>query len=99
MNYKRQNATFPHQSTGDQIYDEAQFEACRALGEFAAESMFRDELVEGKDVSTVESWFKTLVSALLPDNNEVFRPTEVTASSNISAVDTPSLTQAAQAES
>lgn len=73
MDYKRQNPAFPHQSTGDQIYDEAQFEAYRALGEFAAESMFRDELVEGKDVSTVESWFKTLVSALLPDNDEVFR--------------------------
>lgn len=74
MDYKRQNPAFPHQSTGDQIYDEAQFEAYRELGEFAAESMFRDELVGGKDMSAVESWFKTLVSALLPDNDEVFRP-------------------------
>jgi hypothetical protein len=73
MDYKRQNPAFPHQSTGDQIYDEAQFEAYRALGECAAESMFRDELVEGEDVSTVHSWFQTLVSALLPDNDEVFR--------------------------
>lgn len=74
MDYKRQNPAFPHQSTGDQIYDEAQFESYRALGEFAAESMFRDELAGGNNVATVRGWFQTVASALLPDNDEAFRP-------------------------
>lgn len=32
MNYADSNAKFPHQSTGDQMYDEKQFEAYRGLG-------------------------------------------------------------------
>lgn len=31
-NYRSDNPDFPHQSTGDQFFDEAQFEAYRALG-------------------------------------------------------------------
>ena len=30
--YAESNSTFPHQSTGDQMYDEKQFEAYRSLG-------------------------------------------------------------------
>jgi hypothetical protein len=32
MNYAESNEQFPHQSTGDQMYDEKQFEAYRGLG-------------------------------------------------------------------
>lgn len=32
MHYKARNPDFPHQSTGDQFFDEQQFEAYRALG-------------------------------------------------------------------
>ncbi len=32
MNYAQSNINFPHQSTGDQMYDEKQFEAYRGLG-------------------------------------------------------------------
>ena len=32
MHYKAKNPDFPHQSTGDQFFDEQQFEAYRALG-------------------------------------------------------------------
>ncbi|MEO8042661.1 MAG: patatin-like phospholipase family protein, partial [Acidobacteriota bacterium] len=32
MNYAESNLKFPHQSTGDQMYDEKQFEAYRGLG-------------------------------------------------------------------
>jgi len=46
LDYRRQNREFPHQSTGNQIYDEAQFEAYRRLGEVAAESLFREELAK-----------------------------------------------------
>ncbi|MCY1081955.1 hypothetical protein [Archangium lansingense] len=39
--YKARNAAFPHESTGDQFYDEAQWEAYRRLGEHAALTAFR----------------------------------------------------------
>lgn len=39
--YKTRNAAFPHESTGDQFYDEAQWESYRRLGEAAARSAFR----------------------------------------------------------
>jgi hypothetical protein len=32
--YSEQNPSFPHQSTGDQWFDEVQFESYRALGEY-----------------------------------------------------------------
>ncbi len=73
MDYKRQNPAFPHQTTADQIYDEAQFEAYRALGEAAAESFFRAELIEGRDASKLDGWFQALANSLLPDNDEAFR--------------------------
>lgn len=38
--YKERNAGFPAESTGDQFYDEAQWESYRRLGEFAAETAF-----------------------------------------------------------
>ena len=34
--YRRQNQTFPHQTTADQFFDETQFECYRALGEHIA---------------------------------------------------------------
>ena len=72
MDYKRQHGDFPHQSTSNQIYDEAQFEAYRALGEAAGESFFSQELIEGHDIKTVEGWFTALAASLLPDNDEAF---------------------------
>jgi hypothetical protein len=35
------NPDFPHQSTADQFFDEAQFEAYRCLGEHIGEDIFR----------------------------------------------------------
>lgn len=71
--YQRENKDFPHQTTGDQIYDEAQFEAYRALGECATEGMFREELVGQQPPATVRAWFQCLANNLLPDNDEAFR--------------------------
>jgi hypothetical protein len=70
MDYKRTQPDFPHQTTGDQIYDEAQFEAYRVLGEAAAESFFRQELIDDDQPKDIKSWFQILASALLPDNDE-----------------------------
>jgi GNAT superfamily N-acetyltransferase len=39
--YRTRNESFPHESTGDQFYDEAQWESYRRLGEHAAYSAFR----------------------------------------------------------
>jgi hypothetical protein len=38
--YRTRNAAFPNEPTGDQFYDEAQWEAYRQLGEHAADSAF-----------------------------------------------------------
>jgi hypothetical protein len=50
--YARQNKGFPHQSTSDQWFDEAQFESYRRLGEHCAESLYEElkfsELLESK---------------------------------------------------
>lgn len=40
LQYKTANAAFPHETTGDQFYDEAQFESYRRLGMHAAEQVF-----------------------------------------------------------
>ncbi len=86
VDYARQYPDFPHQTTGDQDYDEAQFEAYRRLGECAAASLFRPEIsrpyyaahpdagdgADGPRFDTLESWFGALAQSLLPDNDVAF---------------------------
>ncbi|MDA5193179.1 hypothetical protein NYP16_04310 [Alphaproteobacteria bacterium LMG 31809] len=43
--YLAKDATFPHQTTADQFFDEEQFEAYRSLGYHVAESVLRRHLV------------------------------------------------------
>ena len=40
LQYKTRNTAFPHEGTGDQFYDEAQWESYRRLGLHAAEQIF-----------------------------------------------------------
>ena len=40
LNYKATNPTFPHETTADQFFDDAQFESYRALGVHIAEHAF-----------------------------------------------------------
>ncbi|HEY6148164.1 MAG TPA: hypothetical protein VIZ69_10720, partial [Thermoanaerobaculia bacterium] len=49
LQYATRNRAFPHESTGDQFYDEAQWEAYRRLGEHEAWSAFR---FAGRDAVT-----------------------------------------------
>jgi hypothetical protein len=72
LDYRREHPEFPHQTTAQQVYDEAQFEAYRALGECAAASLFRDELTGGKQPATVRDWFQILANNFLPDNDSAF---------------------------
>lgn len=73
LDYRRQNPAFPHQTTNDQFYDEAQFESYRSLGQCAARSLFREEIIGrenlGKELE-VADWFGLLAGSLLPDNDE-----------------------------
>jgi hypothetical protein len=71
--YKREKPDFPHESTGQQIYSEAQFEAYRALGECAMDGMFREEIVGAQPPAHVRDWFQCLTDNLLPDNDPAMR--------------------------
>ena len=46
MNYRRANPAFPHESTADQFFDDAQFESYRALGDHIAEDTFARWIVD-----------------------------------------------------
>ncbi len=43
--YRREHPDFPHQTTNDQVFEEDQFEAYRALGEHVSGDLFADEIV------------------------------------------------------
>ena len=80
--YRSHNPSFPHQSTADQFFDEAQFEAYRALGYKAAQSIFKftpasidglsqqgvaqEEQRATKHQETIEELFGRLESQLRP---------------------------------
>jgi hypothetical protein len=71
--YRAEHPTFPHESTADQLFDEAQFEAYRALGEHVGEDLFRRDLVDPiqpggqplPEKPTVREWFQGLANSLL----------------------------------
>ena len=75
LQYRARNHAFPHEATGDQFYDEAQWESYRRLGEHAANSALRF-LQRGKDLQNIapqkafnlarNEWFPT--PADLPAN-------------------------------
>jgi hypothetical protein len=69
QDYRHRNASFPNEGIADQVFDEEKFEGYRAVGECAAESLFRPELVGKEPFSgTVRDWFQYLADNLLPDN-------------------------------
>ena len=72
LDYRYRNASFPHEGILDQIFEEEQFEGYRAVGECAAESLFRPEIVGNTRLETVRAWFQKLADSLLPDNDPAF---------------------------
>ena len=66
--YRDAHPDFPHESTADQFFDEAQFEAYRALGEHVAAGLFRSEVAEAQEISpgAFRRWFHTLGDRLAP---------------------------------
>ena len=69
LDYRSRHADFPHQSTADQFFDEAQFEAYRQLGHHIAEELFRKELLEDT-YQNPDGWLEALINKLLPDDWE-----------------------------
>jgi hypothetical protein len=72
LDYRYQNANFPHDGIFEQTYDEERFEAYRAVGECAAESLFRPEILGNTKPRTIRDWFQCLANNLLPDNDTAF---------------------------
>ena len=58
VQYQKRNASFPNESTGDQFYDEAQWESYRKLGEHAVNAVFTfTEDFRGADTRFVDKLF------------------------------------------
>ena len=55
--YRAKHPDFPHQSTGDQFFDEFQFESYRALGYLIADQLFP---AGGSTVPNIGTWFQNL---------------------------------------
>jgi hypothetical protein len=72
LDYRHRNSSFPHEGILDQTFDEEKFEGYRAVGECAAESLFRPELVGKNFRGKVREWFENLADNLLPDNDAAF---------------------------
>lgn len=62
--YRLQSDAFPHESTGDQFFDETQFEAYRSLGEHAASDMFSQEIHGDQPPRDIPQWFNQIRRAL-----------------------------------
>jgi hypothetical protein len=55
LNYRQENADFPHQTTGDQFFDDDQFESYRALGALVAEKTLQT-VADGAWNTSKEDW-------------------------------------------
>jgi hypothetical protein len=71
LDYRRENPFFPHQTTADQFFDEAQFEAYRKLGETAALS-FLSLPRDPASPAGFKAWFAALARYLLRDTDPVY---------------------------
>jgi hypothetical protein len=66
LGYRGANPTFPDQSTGDQFFDEEQFEAYRELGFIIATAMMRDEKAQAAIAATGAEWDAPAVTPVAP---------------------------------
>lgn len=73
LQYRHRNAAFPHESTGDQFFDEAQWESYRRLGEHAGSVILRvAQPPEALDAARAER----LVERLFLDATQQWHPTQ-----------------------
>lgn len=66
-NFRREFPDFPHQSTAQQLFTEAQFEAYRALGEHVGSELFAPSLLGDQPVRSVKEWMGRLSTRLQPN--------------------------------
>jgi hypothetical protein len=66
LNYRSLHPEFPHQSTGDQFFDESQFESYRKLGYHVGKSVFEDVATASRREawSAVEPFVESLIAEL-----------------------------------
>jgi hypothetical protein len=62
--YRADSPEFPHESTADQMFEEGQFEAYRALGSHLADGAFAARPAVGRAPGAAEAWFRGLADAL-----------------------------------
>lgn len=72
LDYRLRNSSFPFDGILNQVFEEEQFEAYRAVGENAALSLFDKELFGEAQPNSVREWFQKLADNLLPDNDPAF---------------------------
>ncbi len=75
LQYRTRNIAFPHEGTGDQFYDEAQWESYRRLGEHAAIAVLRFEIENIKPASFVDNMFLEICNQWHPNkahHQEIF---------------------------
>jgi len=70
LQYQTRNIAFPHEGTGDQFYDEAQWESYRRLGEHAAISVLRFEVENAKPASFVDNLFMEVGNQWHPNKSQ-----------------------------
>lgn len=66
--YRLDEPSFPHHSTADQFFTEAQFEAYRSLGEHVGEKLFMKAIVgdlNEKEKPSIEEWFHRAGKSIL----------------------------------
>jgi len=74
--YRRRFPDFPHQSTGDQVFEKDQFEAYLRLEEHVADDIFSEELIGEDNRATaianklsVTDWYHQLAGKFLRDTD------------------------------
>ncbi len=58
--YRERHPSFPHQSTGDQMFDESQFEVYRALGAHMVDSIVHTDVGDGMSFAEFGQWVQGL---------------------------------------
>lgn len=61
VQYQKRNKKFPHESTGDQFYDEAQWESYYRLGEHVGQKVFGFLSLRPEAKESPEQWFNELL--------------------------------------
>jgi GNAT superfamily N-acetyltransferase len=79
LQYHKRNEAFPHESTGDQFYDEAQWESYRRLGEHAVHGAVRF-------IERIEHWEEISAQKLFSSARHEWLPTPADLQQNLVAL-------------